>query len=68
MNDVSIYTGRKQKLPLAYVEKKSKRHVAHVVDKVKDKIEQAHHNKSMSPIRGALEVPRRVSLRNIGRK
>lgn len=39
MNDVSVYTGRKQKLPLAYVEKKSKRHVGHVIDRVKVKIE-----------------------------
>lgn len=68
MNDASFYTGRKQKLPLAYMETKSKRHIGHVIDKVKVKIELAHRNKSTSPIRGALEVPRQVSLRKIAEK
>jgi len=65
LNDASFYTGRKQKLPLAYMEKKSKRHVGHVIDKVKVKIELAHRKKSISPIRAAVEVPRRISLRHI---
>ena len=59
---MSIYTGRKQKLPLAYVEKKSKRHVGHVMDRVKVKIEEAHRQKSASPQRGVVEVPTRMSL------
>jgi hypothetical protein len=50
------------------MESKSKRHIGHVIDKVKVKIELAHRNKSISPIRGALEVPRRVSLRKIAEK
>jgi hypothetical protein len=50
------------------METKSKRHIGHVIDKVKVKIELAHRNKSTSPIRGALEVPRQVSLRKIAEK
>lgn len=68
LNDVSIYTGRKQKLPLAYVEKKSKRHVGHVIDRVKVKIEQAHRNKSASPQRGVVEVPTRMSVQGYAAK
>lgn len=35
LNDVSMYTGRKEKLPLSYTEKRSKRHVGHIMDRVK---------------------------------
>ena len=56
LDDVSMYTGRKHKLPLAYTEKRSKRHVGHVMDRVKVTIQEANRQKSRSPIR-VVEIP-----------
>lgn len=49
MLDASFYTGRKHKLPLTYQEETSKRHVGHIIDETKVKIEEAHRNRSKSP-------------------
>lgn len=58
LNDVSIYTGRKQKMPLSYTEKRSKRHVGHIMDKVKLVIQEANRKKSQSPVREKnVEIP-----------
>jgi hypothetical protein len=51
---VSFYNGRKPQA-LAYTEKKTKRLVGHVMDKVKVKIMEAHKNRSMSPDRRNVE-------------
>ena len=50
LDDVSMTTERKLKLPLAYTEKLSKLKVGHVMDSVKATMQEANRQKSRSPI------------------